>query len=296
MLTTTTTTAPDTILLIHGMWMTPKSWRPWIRHFEKQGFRVLAPAWPGLEVEVDELRKDSTPLAKLTTKQIVDHYEAIIRSLPTKPILIGHSYGGAIVQALLARGLGAAGVALHSAFVKGVYRLPLRTLRSTFFVAGNPLNARRAVPMSKKGFHYAFASTVSREESDRIYDELHVPAAGRAFFEGITANFRPNSVLKVNPKDDNRAPLLIVGSDADNLLPLAMQRANYKLYAGKSRAVVELLDMPGRSHDTVGQAGWENVADTVLGWALDKTTVVEKTLVTPPVAMPVAARTVAIRN
>lgn len=287
----TTTTQPDTIVLVHGMWMTPKSWQPWVRHFEAQGYRVLAPAWPGLEVEVDALRADPTPLARVTTKQIVDHYDAIVRALPTKPILIGHSYGGAIVQALLARGLGAAGIALHSAFVKGVYTLPLRTLKSTFPVVRNPLNARRAVPLTKKQFHYSFASSVSREESDRIYDELHVPAAGRAFFEGITSNFRPNSALKVNPLDHERAPLLFVGSESDNLLPLTMQRANAKLYRN-SRAVTELLEMPGRSHNTVGQEGWEQVADTVLQWALDHATTTS-TFVVPPRGVEVTTRAAA---
>lgn len=292
MLTTkTTATTPNTIVLVHGMWMTPKSWEPWIRHYEQLGYRVLAPAWPGLEVGVEELRKDPTPLAKLTTKQIIDHYDAIIRALPTPPILIGHSYGGAIVQALLARGLGAAGIGLHSAFVKGVFTLPLRTLKSTWRVVANPLNARRAVPLTKKQFHYSFASSVSREESDRIYDELHVPAAGRAFFEGITANFRKTTV---NPRG-MRAPLLLVGSEADNLLPLAMQRANAKLYK-HSPAVTELLAMPGRSHNTVGQEGWEQVADTVLAWALEHTRPVVSETVAPTLVLPVAARTVALAN
>ena len=291
--TLTTSTTPDTIVLIHGMWMTPKSWRGWIRHYEQKGFRVLAPSWPGLEGDVEALRKDSSVLGALTTKEIVDHYDAIIRALPTPPILIGHSYGGAIVQALLERGLGAAGVGLHTALVKGVYKIPLRTLKSTWRIVGNPLNARRPAPFTKKEFHYSFASTETREESDRIYDELHIPAAGRAFFEGITANFRPRSALKVNPLKHDRAPLLIVGSDDDNLLPLAMQTSNAKLYR-KSRAITELLEMPGRSHGTVTQRGWEQVADTVLAWALEHTTVVEKTLVTPPLAMPVAARTIAL--
>jgi pimeloyl-ACP methyl ester carboxylesterase len=286
---TTTAKTPDTIVLIHGMWMTPKSWAGWIRHFERRGFRVLAPAWPGLEVEVDALRADPTPLATLTTKQIVDHYETIIRALPTPPILIGHSYGGAIVQALLERGLGAAAVGLHSAFVKGVYRLPLRTLKSTWSVAHNPFNARRAVPMPKATFHYAFASTVSREESDRLYDELHVPAAGRAFFEGVTANFRPHSALAISRTKHDRAPLLLVGSNDDNLLPLAMQRANHKLYR-KSRAVTEFLEMPGRSHNTVGQEGWERVADTVLDWAIAHAVAQQTVRDT----MPATARTVAL--
>jgi pimeloyl-ACP methyl ester carboxylesterase len=267
MTTANTTSTPDTILLVHGMWMTGRSWSNFVDYYTALGFRVLAPSWPGLEGDVEALQKDPTPLARLTVEQIVDHYERIIRALPTPPILMGHSFGGTIVQLLLDRGLGAAAVALHSGPVKGVLPLPFKTLRSTWRVWANPLNARRAVPMTRKTFHYAFANTRTREESDRIYDRLHIPAAGRAFFQGITANFVPGSPLKVNVENHERAPLLIVGGTADNLLPPAMQRYNAKIYK-KSRAITEYLEMLGRSHDTMGQDGWEKVADTALAWAL----------------------------
>ena len=63
MATTPDTTTPDTIVLVHGLWMTPRSWEKWVERYEGRGFRVLAPAYPGLEVDVEALREDPSPIA-----------------------------------------------------------------------------------------------------------------------------------------------------------------------------------------------------------------------------------------
>jgi pimeloyl-ACP methyl ester carboxylesterase len=109
----------NTVVLIHGLWMTPRSWEGWAARYEARGYRVLAPAWPGLEVEVEELRRDPSPLTRLDVRKVVDHYDGIIRGLDSPPIVMGHSLGGTITQLLLDRGLGAAGVGVASATVKG---------------------------------------------------------------------------------------------------------------------------------------------------------------------------------
>jgi pimeloyl-ACP methyl ester carboxylesterase len=129
--------APDTIVLIHGLWMTPRSWEKWIPRYESRGFRVLAPAYPGFEVEVEALRADPSPIAKLTVGEVADHYEAIIRGLDKPPILIGHSFGGTLTQLLLDRGVGAVGVAVNSALVKGINVIPLSQVRSLFTFLDN---------------------------------------------------------------------------------------------------------------------------------------------------------------
>jgi pimeloyl-ACP methyl ester carboxylesterase len=85
---------PDTIVLIHGLWMTPRSWEHWIDWYESSGYRVLAPAYPGLEVEVEALRADPAPIEALTVPGTVEHLEGIIRELETPPIIMGHSFGG----------------------------------------------------------------------------------------------------------------------------------------------------------------------------------------------------------
>jgi pimeloyl-ACP methyl ester carboxylesterase len=257
----------DTVVLIHGLWMTPRSWEYWIERYRSAGFRVFAPAWPGLEAEVEELRRDPTPLAGLGATRVLGHYERIIRKLESPPIIMGHSFGGAFVQVLLDRGLGSAGVAIDSANIRGVYRLPVSTLRSAFPVLQNPANIRRAVPLTPEQFHYAFANTLNAAESQLAYDRYCVPAAGRLLFEGAAANLNPRTPLRVNFQNSTRAPLLFIAGGTDHVAPPAINRENLSRYR-KSASLTDYLEFAGRSHYTLGQPGWEQVADQALQWAI----------------------------
>ena len=122
--------SPDTIVLIHGFWVTPRSWEDWIAHFEKKSFTVLAPAYPGFEVEVEALNADPTPIEQVTVTQIMERLEGVVGGLDRPPILIGHSAGGVFTQLLMDRGYGAAGVAINSAPTEGVKRIPLSQVRA----------------------------------------------------------------------------------------------------------------------------------------------------------------------
>jgi pimeloyl-ACP methyl ester carboxylesterase len=256
----------DTIVLIHGLWMTPLSWESWVARYESRGYTVLAPSWPGLEGGVEQLRRDPTPLTKLDIGQIVDHYDGIIRGLDSKPIIIGHSFGGAFTQVLLDRGLGAAGVGISSGTVKGVLDLPLSTLRVTWHILGNPFNRGKATDPSEEQFRYSFGNTLSEEESRAAYARYHVASANRVLFQGAAANFSPSTPLKVNFRNGDRAPLLFIASDKDHVVPAKASRSNYERYAHSS-AVTEFKEFPGRSHFLVGQRGWEEIADFALSWA-----------------------------
>ena len=155
---------PDTIVLVHGFWVTPRSWEAWISHFEGRGFRVLAPAYPGFEVEVEELNADPTPVEHVTVPQIIEHLETVVGGLDTPPIIMGHSAGGVFTQILLDHGLGAAGVAINSAPTEGVKRVPLSQIRSTFPVLKNPANRHRAVGFTHEQWQYTFTNGFSDEE------------------------------------------------------------------------------------------------------------------------------------
>src|SRR4051794_22143229 len=176
---TTPSSAPDTIVLIHGFWVTPRSWEDWKAHYQGRGFRVLTPTYPGFEVEVEALNADPTPIAEVTLPQIVEHLSEVVRSLGAPPILMGHSAGGTFTQLLLDRGLGAVGVVLNSAPTEGVRVTPLSQVRSTWEVLRNPANRHRAVGLSEEQWHYAFANTFSAEESRALYVRYAIPASGR---------------------------------------------------------------------------------------------------------------------
>jgi pimeloyl-ACP methyl ester carboxylesterase len=123
---------PTTIVLIHGFWVTPRSWEHWKAHYEAKGYTVLTPAYPGFEVEVEALRADPTPIEQLQVPEIIDMLENLIGKLDRPPIIMGHSAGGAFTQILLDHGFGAVGVAINSAPTEGVKVVPLSEIKSSF--------------------------------------------------------------------------------------------------------------------------------------------------------------------
>jgi pimeloyl-ACP methyl ester carboxylesterase len=257
----------QTIVLIHGMWMTPRSWDAWVDHYADRGYRAIAPGWPGIK-DPEETRRDPSALKGLGLKKIVDHYDPIIRELDRPPIIIGHSFGGLTTQLLLNRGLGAAGVAIGTAPPKGILVLPPSTLRSSVPGLKNPFNRDGLAPLTKDQFRYRFTNTESQADSDRIYDEQYIPGTNRAFFEAAFANLVPNSPAQIDFRNPSRPPLLLIAGGADHISPLAVNRKLVKLQR-RAPSVTELKEYAGRPHFMAGLDGWEEIADVALNWAIE---------------------------
>jgi alpha-beta hydrolase superfamily lysophospholipase len=238
------------------------------RPLHRRGPHRARPRRPGV-CELDEpLDHDRAP-ADIGVTEIADHYEACVRTLPEAPVIIGHSFGGLITQILLDRGVGVAGVALHPAQPRGVLRLPPSSLRAAFPVLGNPVNRKRAVALTDSQFHYAFANTVSAEQAAAERARLAIPGPGRPLFQAGLANFTPKNraATRVDFRNGARAPLLLVSGTADHIVPPAVVKENFTRY-GRSGAVTEYKEYPGRDHGTAFHDGWEEVADYVLSWTL----------------------------
>lgn len=263
-------TAPDTIVLIHGFWVTPRSWEGWKAYYEAKGFTVHTPGYPGFEVEVEALRADPTPIADLTVDAIASHLDAFLSSLdtPTKPILMGHSAGGTFLQLMLDRGHGSAAVALNSAPTEGVRVTPWSQLKSVFPVVKNPANHHRAVGLSFEEWTYAFTNTYTQEESQYFYDRYHIPASGRVLIDSVLANVQPgHQDAWVDFHNPNRVPLLFLSGSEDHIMPPSVQASNAKHYKGEG-TVTEHDTYEGRPHLMVAGDGWEEIADRALEWAL----------------------------
>ena len=225
---------------------------------------ALAPAVEARLVEVDG---DPSPIAQLGVTEILDHYDAIIRKLDQPAIIMGHSFGGLFTQILLDRGLGAAGVAIDSAPVKGILVLPFSTIKVAFPALRNPANLHRTMALTPEQFHYAFANTLSEEDSRAAYDRYAVPGPDHVLFQASLANFNPHAPTAVDFDNNDRAPLLLIAGGQDHIAPASVTEANFKLYH-RSKAVTDYKEFPDRPHFTVGAPGWEEVADYALSWAV----------------------------
>ncbi|MEE3850253.1 alpha/beta hydrolase [Gordonia sp. LSe1-13] len=268
-----TPSPPDTVVLVHGLWMTPRSWENWVAYYEGKGLRVLAPAYPGFEVEVEALRADPQVIADATVDDTVDHLAGIIDDLPSPPIIIGHSFGGTLTQLLVDRGLGAAAVVVDSAPTEGVLVNPPSQLKSLFPILKNPGNRHKAAGFTAEEFHYSFTNTLTAEESLAVYERYAIPAPGSWVWRyGVFANLTPRHLeTAVDYSRDDRAPLLFIAGGADHIMPPSVNKSNARKYR-KSKAVTDYHEFPGRSHWTCAEPGWEQVADYALDWAMEQVT------------------------
>jgi len=244
--------------------MTALCWEHWVKHYSDKGYCVVARSWPGMEGGIEQLRRDPSSFASLGLKDVVDHYEQIIRELETPPIIIGHGFGGLVTQILLDRGWGAAGVAIASAPVKGIARLPLSMLKLAFSVLGKSLS-NKAASLTAQQFRRAFTNSLTETQSLAAFERYMVPAPNRILLQAALANFTPHAAASVNFRNDTRAPLLLVAGGKDRVAPSSLVKANFDLYR-ESKAETDYKEYPDQSHFTLLHE--TKIADYVLGWAL----------------------------
>ena len=253
------------LVFIHGLWLHPTSWQPWMELFDRSGYRCVAPGWPGVADTVAQSRAHPEDIADKGIDDVVEHYLELIRPLPHKPILVGHSFGGMVVEKLLGLDVAAAAIAIDAAQIKGVLPLPLSALRSTLPVFRNPANKHRAVSLTANQFRYSFGNAVSVEESDRLFERWAIPAPGKPLFEAATANFSRHSPAEVDTDNDERGPLLLVMGGRDHTVPEAITESTFHQYHN-SGAITDVLEFDDRGHSLVIDGGWEDVATACLEW------------------------------
>ncbi|MET0600621.1 MAG: alpha/beta hydrolase [Baekduia sp.] len=252
-------------VFIHGLWLLPSSWDRWAEVFAQAGYTPVLPGWPDDPETVDEANAHPEVFAGKTVGQVADHLGGLIGKLDKKPVVIGHSFGGLLTQIIAGRGLSAASVAIDPAPFRGVLPLPVSALKSASPVLGNPTNRSRAVPLTYEQFRYAFANAVSEDEAKELYTTYAVPAAGIPLFQAATANFNPWTEVKVNSKNPERGPLLIISGEKDHTVPWAIANASYKKQK-RNESVTEIVEIEGRGHALTIDAGWREVCDTALAF------------------------------
>jgi len=258
-----TTSTP--VVFVHGLWLLPSSWDRWVTLFEEAGYVALTPGWPDDPQTVAEAKAHPEVFAGKGIGDIADYEESIIRKLDRKPVVIGHSFGGLLTEILAGRGLATASVAISPAPFRGVLPLPISALRAASVALRNPANWNRAVPLTYEQFRYSFANAVGEDEAKELYLGYSVPGPGEPLFQAAAANLNPWSEAKVNTKNPERGPMLIISADSDHTVPWAIANASYKLEK-RNEGVTEIVKMEGRGHALVIDKGWREVAETALAF------------------------------
>jgi non-heme chloroperoxidase len=253
------------VVFIHGLWLLSSSWDNWSRLFEEAGYAPVTPVWPDDPDTVEQARADPQVLAKKTLGQIADHTAEVIGKLNNKPAVIGHSTGGLLAQIIADRGLSAATVAIDPGPFRGVLPLPVSTLKVSWPVFRNPLNRGRAVTLTFDQFKYGWANALSDEEAKQLYETYHVGGPGVALMQMANANLNPFTEAKLDPKNPDRGPLLILDGEKDHTVPWAIANAAYKRQS-RNKGVTEIEKMPNRGHSLTIDSGWRDVADKALAF------------------------------
>lgn len=254
------------IVFIHGAWLTSLSWEYFMDYFQKRGYNCIAPEWPYRNRSVQELREDTAPeLAEIGGDELTDHFEKIIRAMDEPPILFGHSFGGLIVQRLLDRGLGNCGVCLDSVAPEGILAVDWTVLKANSSVLFKWMGWEKVQTMTMDEFAYAFANTLPQDRQEYFYDRYVVPETGRIFFQIAFAQLDPHHATRVNFKNNDRAPLLMIAGEKDHLVPAHITRANYDHYK-HSTARTDFVEFKDRSHLLMAQDGWEEICTYIADW------------------------------
>jgi non-heme chloroperoxidase len=253
------------VVFIHGLWLLPSSWDRWATAFAEAGYAPLTPGWPDDPETVEEAKAHPEVFAHKTVGQVADHYADVIGRLDKKPAVIGHSFGGLLTQIIAGRGLAAVSVAIDPAPFRGVLPLPISALRSASPVLSNPANWNRAVPLTYEQFRFAFANAVSEDEAKELYESYAVPASGAPLFQAASANLNPWTEAKVDSKNPDRGPLLIISGEKDHTVPWAIAKASYKKQK-RNEGITEIEEIPNRGHALTIDSGWHEVADKALAF------------------------------
>jgi non-heme chloroperoxidase len=258
-----TTATP--VVFIHGLWLLPSSWADWADLFEQAGYAPLTPDWPDDPETVEGARAEPEVLAKKTLKQVADHTTEIINALDKKPAVIGHSTGGLLAQMLAGRGLSAATVAIDPGVFRGVLPLPGSVLKGVGPFLVNPRTRGRAITLTFDQFKYGWANALDEQEARELYDRFHVAGSGISLAQMGNANINPWTEAKVDTKNPERGPLLIIDGEKDHTVPWAIANAAYKRQR-RNPGVTEIVKMPNRGHSLTIDHGWREVAETALAF------------------------------
>lgn len=244
------------IIFIHGMFQNAKSWDKWVTYFIARGYACIAQSWPLHEGEPRIVRKNTPKgLGDLRLEEVMRKYEDIIRVNDPEAILIGHSVGGLIVQSLVNKGLGSAGVCISSVAPNKMLAFDWDFFRNSVSIV-NPLKGDEPFYVTFDGFYDNFCNTLSKEDATIAYKE--------------TATNDSRNVLRdcmMEPGhieiEKTNKPLLFIGAEKDRIIPPELNEKNAKAYR---EGLAEFVKFPNRSHYICNEPGWEEIAEHTLQW------------------------------
>lgn len=227
------------VLFVHGAGHAAWCWRPWMEQVAEAGREAFAVSLTGHGASPGPLR----------TSTLGTYVEDVVRTavgLDSRPVLVGHSLGGLVVQ-------------------KAIARYPVRAAVLVAPIPARP-GAGTLLKIARK--HPADLVRISLGGSlpmrpDYLFEAAEPGEAERwAAMCGDESPLAQFEVLLHTPAGPPKGdpPILVLGTPDDALIPIADVRDTARRYSA------ELLEFPGLGHDLMLDAGGDEVADAMLGW------------------------------
>lgn len=253
-------TQPKSVVFITGTFISNHCWDEWIVYFESEGYKCIAPAWPYKNASSEDLRNRPAddPIALNTITSLMDHFAAIIIGLPERPILIGHSLGGLVVQLLLQRELGIAGAAIHSFPPQSISKFTFSFLKATWETMVLFTSERKTYLISFRKWKHAIANGLSWDQQKQLYYKYAIPESKKIIRDMYKC------VAKIDFKKVH-VPLLFTSGGNDKLVPASLNYCNYKKYA-TGGSITDYREFKDHNHLVFGQPAWKMEADFILCW------------------------------
>jgi non-heme chloroperoxidase len=252
------------VIFAHGLWRLDSSWEAWAQFFEEAGYVAVTPNWPNDHPKsIAQPREHPDAFADKSIAGVAAYQQGVVERLDRKPALIGHSFGGLLVQILAGRGLAAVSIAIDPAPSQGMFPLPLAAVKAPAPLLTDAVNRGHAVALTFEQFRYGFANALSRDEARQVYDDYHVarstvPTPRAAFADG-----NPHSDAGTDNKSRVRGPMLIISGELDHQVPPAIVHAAYSRQ-GMNPGLTQYLEIKDRGHSLTIDSGWRDVAQISL--------------------------------
>jgi pimeloyl-ACP methyl ester carboxylesterase len=218
------------VVFVHGLWLHASSWRPWIEAFHGLGYEASAPGWPGEMSTVSQTRAHADSIVDAGFDKLVQYYAAVVAGMMPLPVLIGHAFGGRLVQRLVELGLAGGGIAID---------------------AESALKPGAAASLDADEFSAFYGSAITREESDQLFDTWAIPAPRAAVGDS-------GSAVVTDSASAVHVPFLVIlGGPAGE----AETAEDDRLTNG-----TDVRRFSDRGRSLTIDSGWREIAESCLAW------------------------------